>query len=509
MPTLLILIAALIPYAPTLLNGFAGDDEYIVATNPVVTEGNPGRALTTPYWPEAYTAGTLYRPLTVATFVAEWQIWNGNPLGFHLTNLALHAGVSLLILSLLLTMGASLGAATAGALIFAVHPVHVEAVAQVVGRSELLAAAAYLAACLIYLRGRALWAVPLLFLMGLASKEIAVTLPAALVLLEAVGRRDQDTSGTAATLIERLRARVGMFVGMVVAFAAYMAVRFRVTDGFVGETPAAEFFGLGTLQRVMTALSAWLDYVRLLVYPLDLSSDYSPAVRFPALSLDRPGMLGGLILVALLASTVVLWKRSRIAAAGLVWFAIVILPVSNLLIATGTMLAERTLYLPSVGLALLIGGVVGRPMREHPRTMLALGSLLLIALSVRTVVRTQDWKDSTTMMAALERDHPESVLVVRARAREAMSQGRWDDAAKRFELAVHLSPHDYTGLTEAALFYEVAGRPERAKALLRHAIEVLPDTPHAHRILARVNEAPPRPSRLSPTQLSPTRPGQQ
>ena len=499
MPTLLILIAALIPYAPTLLNGFAGDDEYIVATNPVVTEGDLAGAVTSPYWPAAYTAGTLYRPLTIVSFAVEWRIWGGSPLGFHLTNLGLHAVVSLLILTLLLALSTPLAAATLAAMIFAVHPVHVEAVAQVVGRSELLAGAFYLTACLVYLRDRALWTVPLLFFLGLASKEIAVTLPLALVLLEAArGCGESSSEGSLPSLIERLRKKTALFIGLAVAFAAYMAARFRITGGLVGETPAAEFFGMSGLQRVMTALSAWLDYVRLLFYPADLSSDYSPAVRFPALGLDRPGMVGGLIFIAVLASMVVLWKRGRLASVGLAWFGLVILPVSNLLIPTGTILAERTLYLPSVGLALLIAAAAVRPLREHPRTAIAIGSLLLVALSARTVVRTQDWKDSATMMAALERDHPESVQVVRAHARDAMSQGRWDEAAKRFELALHLSPHHYTGLTEAALFYEVAGHPDRAKELLARAIEVSPDTPHAHRILARVNQAPPRPSRLSP-----------
>ncbi len=482
---LLVLAVSAICYAPTLANRYAGDDEFIVASNPTVTQGDVLGAITSPYWPETFSKGTLYRPLVSGSFAAEWPLWKGHPAGFHAVNLVLHALVAVVLLLLAWELGLPAAGALAAALVFAVHPVHVEAVAPVVGRSELLAALFVLLGCLAFLklRGPRAWmaapAVAVCYGLGLGAKEIAVTLPILLVLVAAAAARSNGRSVP-------LKQAWPVGLGMALVLIGYLAVRVRVTGGILGETVAPELWALTPFQRLMTALSLWIDYARLMVFPLDLSTDYAPAVRFPALGLDRPGLFGGLVLVLTLAGSVALWRRSALAALGVLWFVVAVLPVSNLPFPTGVLLAERTLYLPSVGFALAVG--IGAAAWLSGRTRkVALPAVVGVCLLLagRSAVRTLDWRDSETVMAALERDHPESVQVVRKRARDAMAAGRWDQAARGFELALHLSPHHYTALTEAALFFGVVGRHDRAQALLERAIEVVPDSPHAYRILAR------------------------
>src|SRR5678816_4352308 len=107
---LLILFLAVTAYANSLGNGFAYDDVTIVAQNPTVTAGDWRAALHRPWWPQSTPNGGLYRPLTSASFAAEWRLFRGSPLGFHAVNVLVHAVDSLLVFALLLELGAPTGA---------------------------------------------------------------------------------------------------------------------------------------------------------------------------------------------------------------------------------------------------------------------------------------------------------------------------------------------------------------------------------------------------------------
>ena len=152
-PALVALTAALV-YLNALGNGFALDDVNIVRDNPHIRSvaGLPG-LFARPYWPDAEgVASGLYRPITLATFALDRAVWGGGAAGFHAVNVALHALVSALAWFVGRRVGIHYGTALLAALLFAVHPIHVEAVANIVGRSELLAAAGVLAAWLSHRR---------------------------------------------------------------------------------------------------------------------------------------------------------------------------------------------------------------------------------------------------------------------------------------------------------------------------------------------------------------------
>ncbi|MFN8642223.1 MAG: hypothetical protein U0802_11400, partial [Candidatus Binatia bacterium] len=175
---LVVAALAVAPYLNSLSNGFAFDDPDVVRDNPMVTLDPPAALFTTVYHP-----GALYRPLTMLTYVANHRLGHG-AMGFHAANVALHALVALAVFRLVhLLLGSLLAATVAGAL-FAVHPVHTEAVSNVVGRAELLAALLVLATLLatrraLASRGGAAWAWRILawlaFAAGLLAKESAFT----------------------------------------------------------------------------------------------------------------------------------------------------------------------------------------------------------------------------------------------------------------------------------------------------------------------------------------------
>ena len=133
----LVAFAASAAFANTLGNGFAFDDQGVIVGSTIVTAGDPLEALTAPWWPADQDAGRLWRPLTLSSFAAEWWLGNGEPLLLHAVNVSLHAGITLLVV-LLVWGSAGSWSVLAGGLLFAVHPVHVEAVANAVGRAELL-----------------------------------------------------------------------------------------------------------------------------------------------------------------------------------------------------------------------------------------------------------------------------------------------------------------------------------------------------------------------------------
>ena len=487
-----VLFVAVAAYVNSVANGFAYDDNSVVTHNPVVTDARWGEALLGPYWADAQEGGKLWRPVTITSFTAEWRLWGGDPLGYHAVNVLLHALVSALVLALLARFMA-VPAALVGAVFFAIHPVHVEAVANVVGRSELYAAAAVLGACLVYLdrggggpwrRGLRLGAVSFLYLVGLGAKEIAVTLPGVLLLLE-VCRQD------ARTLRERLRRDVPVFVSLAAVLVAYLVLRASVLETFTGEVPAAALRGLGTGERILTALTVWPQYLRLMVFPRTLSADYAPGVMMVAHSVTPGVILGGLVILVWVGSAVAAFRSAPAVSAGLGWFVVATLPVSNLLFPVGILLAERTLYLPSVGAALVVGWAVEAVRRTASvpalRAAAVAAGVGAVALFLRTVDRNPTWMSTYVVLNTLAAEHPESFLALRSRASGLVRVGEVEQASRYFDLAVRLAPYHYGLLAEVADFYARQRGDGRAEELVRQAIAVSPENPAAYRTLASMH----------------------
>ena len=195
---LLVTLVATAVFANSLLNQFAYDDYHIVEQNTAIQslETLPG-AVVSPYWPNAYGRELgLWRPVTTAALGLQWIVAGGSPVLFHTVNVLAHVAASALVLVLLMHL-MSLPAALAAALVFAVHPVHVEAVANVVGFSEVFSTFALIAACVVHVRGpdRTSWGGALLlgalYALGFGAKESAVTLPALVFLLDAARPTDR------------------------------------------------------------------------------------------------------------------------------------------------------------------------------------------------------------------------------------------------------------------------------------------------------------------------------
>jgi len=387
---------AVVVYLGALWNGFAVDDVPIILHNPLVASPSGiWRAFAAPYWlPDL--GGHMYRPLVIAGFALDWLL--GSTAWFHTVNLAWHAAASVAVAALARRWTDSTGALVAG-LLFAVHPLHVEAVANVVGRAELMAALfTLLAVYAALVHERVAWSAAALAL-GLLSKENAAVAPALIVWGWLLG------------LARPERRRVAWFVASwVIVGGAYAAVRAVVRHPFTEyQSIAPMFVGESGLTVRLTAVSAFTDVLRLLVLPLTLRVDYSPDERTAVTTpLDWRFAAGLVCALAWVGTLIVAWKRGRkLEAFGLGWTGIALLPVANLLYPAGFYLAERTLYLPSAGLVLAAAAWLGRLPRERLRPLTA--ALVLLG-GVRSALRVPVWRDDAHVTRSILRDSPQSYV---------------------------------------------------------------------------------------------------
>lgn len=446
---------AVIVHLGSLWNGFAMDDLYIIVWNPLVhsLEG-AWRAFVTPYWPPDL-GGKLYRPLTVATYVIDGRIDDAP--WFHAVNLLWHAGATLVVTALALRWS-GFAAALAAGMIFAVHPVHVEAIANVIGRAELMAAIGVcLAVYAAVVRGNVWWSAAAL-LGGLLSKENAAVAPGLIVWAWVLG------------MGRPARNRALMFVASwALVLAGYLVLRAAVLQPYARlHDLAPVFVGEGAIPIRLTALAALADVVRLLVFPLTLRVDYSPAERAIVRSILDGRLWLGIASLAIWAGLLVLaWRRGRrIEAFGLGWIAIAFLPVANLLFPIGVLLAERTLYLPSVGLATAAGAALARLSPERFRIVLA---LLVIAGGVRSALRVPVWRDDRAATLSILEDSPNSYRGPARMAALYQSRREPERALAALRVAIGTFNRDPTLYIAAADAAFTTGRPGLADSLLTSA----------------------------------------
>ena len=420
---ILVAAAALVAYHNALTAGFVLDDyHYILEHRELGLAAIPRL-----FW-RAYASGgaEFYRPLTTATFALDRSLFALWAPAYHAHNLAWHVAASLLV-GHLFSRVLDGRAATMAALVFALHPLHTEAVTGIVGRSELMATTFVLAGCALQRDGRRSSAA-LAYFAALMSKESGVMLPLLAVLVDAQTRP-----------WPRAAQRAWNFLPPLVVYGLLRA------HALAGATlpPPAEYFHVATAGTAFwTAVDVLGRDARLLVWPHPLAADYS----YPALPLSPGGAsartlctIAGILVVAALA--IARGRRPPRLGLGLAWTAIAILPVSNLIVHIGVLMAERLLYLPSVGVC-LVAGEAWRWLGTRVRPPLATGAAVaaLVSLTSLTLVRNVDWQTPLALWRDSVAKQPRSAL---AHGNLALSCLVVDDrACARAELqtAVALDP---------------------------------------------------------------------
>jgi len=453
----MLLAVSMLVYGNALLDGFTFDDSGYIFVRPVTDFSLKGLL-------EPHKASNVFRPITFASFALNWAIGGARPWGYHLFNILVHAAVTLLLYLLLRRLLESLPNGTqiawAAAALFAVHPIHTEAVASIVGRSELLGAGFLLAAWLLHLDDRQVPALGCLVL-ALMSKESAVVfLPLALAGDHVRGK------------LKPLRC-YGWIAGVTVL---YLGLFWKIKGGRFGQiavsyidNPLASFpAGL----RILNALRVAWKYLGLHIFPATLSCDYSynTILLYANWRHLAPAAAGTLLVLALWVWSL-LARRNEWFLGGAIYlcgFA----ATANLFVPTGTIMGERLAYLPSAGICLLAALIwVRLGGRRRIIAWMVLG-IVVVSLAARTVVRNRDWRDNFTLFSTDLRAVPRSAKLHANLAGEYMRRGQLDAAEAEYQVALRIFPDFPTAVEDYGLVEARMGHDQEARRLLQSAVSI-------------------------------------
>lgn len=469
------------------------DDPQYVSENPWVRGGLDWRGFR---W--AFTVGEagLWIPLTWLSFMLDIQLFGQGAGGHHLTNVLLHVANSLLLFALLQRMTGGLWKSAFVAALFAVHPLHVESVAWVTERKDVLSTffgLLSLWAWIAYVRrpraSAYVWAVAF-FGLGLMAKPMLVTLPLLLLLLDywPLGRASTGTPSPGPETPVGVRARAAVAARLLrekipfLAIALASSVVTIFAQRHAGAVSGLEALSLGS--RIANALVSYVAYIFQMLWPVRLAALY-PYHEVPA-----AWVLGSAALLLGVSAWAILRARaSPYLPVGWFWFLGSLLPVIGLVQVGTQARADRFTYVPLIGLFIIaawgIPDLLGRWRHRKPAMFVA--SVLVIAACI-WIARAQvgTWKDSLTFW-----QHTVAVTSENARARGNLGSvlaglGRDEEAITQYEEALRISP----GLADVQNNYANSlvgqGRSEEAIAHYTEALRLDPDYVTAYNGLGSV-----------------------
>ncbi|HRZ42111.1 MAG TPA: hypothetical protein P5228_05345 [Bacteroidales bacterium] len=412
--SLIIVVFALALYANTLGHKYALDDTMMITSNAYTKEGF--RGMGNILMNDAFTGfhgedknllpGGRYRPLSQLMFAAEYGIFGEKPLAGHLFNILLYALACLVLYKALLLLLNSERFNLAGfsfafvvALLFTVHPLHTEAVANIKGRDEiltLLGFATTLWLSLAYLqwhkRSYLFLLIPVYFL-SLLSKEHAITFLAAIPLLLLF--REQRFS--------RNNTKVLLYLGF--GLLAYLALRFAAIGIPKGSVVNQEllndpFVQASFSERLATILYTWIRYIGLVLFPHPLTHDYYPW-HITYKTFANPAVLLSVLFFA--GGAIYALKKIRkpdLPATGFLLFAILFSSQSNLLVNIGTFMNERFVFIALLGILLVLAWLLQQWIRRtsgKPTLQMVVVLIVVLGFSIKTISRNTAWKDDFTL----------------------------------------------------------------------------------------------------------------
>jgi tetratricopeptide (TPR) repeat protein len=408
-------LVTLLAYSNSFQSGFVVDNNSLILNDPRIRDAsaeNVGKIFEHSYfWPTSEVG--LYRPVTTLSYLFNYDVLgNGEtPAGYHWINYILHSFNVLLLYALALRLLRKFWPAVFIAALWAVHPVLTESVTNIIGRSDLLAGIAVLGGLLLYLKSAEaagwrvyawLCALVAVTTVGVFSKESAVAILGVIVLYEIA-----FWSGR-----ERLR---GLYLGCA-AVAIPIVVMLIQRARVLAASPPAQFSfvdnplqGASFFKARMTALAVGAKYLWLLLWPAKLSADYSYS-QIPIASGTFHDWIAWLAVAVVFVAAAMQFRANRLYFFFGMFAFLTFAPVANILFFTGTIMAERFLYLPTVGFA-ACGVMVLYSISERTKVRLvapiALG-VIVVALGIRTWERNIDWKDDVTLASASVGTSPNS-----------------------------------------------------------------------------------------------------
>ena len=458
-------------YANSLNNEFVFDDESVIVGYTPLQELSS--------IPKFFTAeegfhkviGMYYRPIVSTTYALDYAIWGLKPSGFHLTNVIIHTIASLILFLILMKLFGDYEygqiSSFLGTLIFAVHPIHTEAVSWVSGRTDSLATLFIFLSFLFYIKYRdgennkylliSLFA----YLLALLSKEMAVTLPVIIILFDFIYRKKD---------FKWIKKNILSYVYFAVLTILFILARFYVLRDVVDRTNYFYFHGKDSMTVFYSMIQTIPVYFRLLFVPINLLYHYNGVIPDSSSFTDMRALFSLIFLVILIFVAVITYKKQNVISFSISFFLISLFPVMNI-VPTMNFMAERFLYITSFLVSLLIAYYFSVYLNNKNKNIIISISVIVILLfGYLTFQRNFDWKTNETLYSTAE-GIDGNVLLVNAGNIFANKQN-YAEAEKRYKRAIEIRDNSVLAHHNLGLIYLIRGSLDSAEIQIKKGLAI-------------------------------------
>jgi len=433
--------------------------------------------------------GQTYQPVRMLSYAIDYRFWKLNPIGYRITNILFYILTCMMVFLTLRLLSADLREGKQpdshlrvglfGALLFAAHPVHVEAVTWLAARKEVLQGFFFFVAFYLYLRGKEkegrkrailFFLVLLSILLATLSKPSAIVFPAVLLVYEIALRRSRWT--------DFVKKRwVFFFLSAALSFIfAFILIRVMLQAGGIKASHGGTFFN-----NLVVSFFLFIHNIKLTLFTLNYSAAYT--IEVPSSLLDLQVLFVVVSVFLLFGLSVWSLKKTKVIFFSVFFFFVTLLPYLNI-IPISTLLADRYVFIASFSSCFLLGLGFDRLYSiSHPRfsggffklVSLTVFLFLLMGYSFTTIQQNRVWENSFTLWSDAVEKYPESNVANALMGVVYMDLGMDEEAAEYLEKAVQILPIDYESRNNLGIVYQKLNRPERAFQELMAALSLRPE----------------------------------
>lgn len=427
-----------------------------------------------------------YIPVTWLSYFADYQRAGLESGAYHATNLALHTATAVILFVTLSWLTRRTWPSALVAALFAIHPLHVESVAWVSERKDVLSGFFWvvtLAAYGWYARGPSIARYTLVgagLLLSLLSKPMAVTLPFVLLLFDFWPLQRAGLSRTDARMWGRLMVEKLPLFALAAVFSAIAVV----AQAGSGAVPGPAVLSIG--ERLSNAVVSYVRYLVLAVWPVNLIPFYPyPKGGFPG----GVVALAAVFLVAVTGAAWMLRRRFPPLLVGWLWYVGTLIPVIGLVQVGGQAMADRYTYMPLIGIFVIVAWGLTEITRDAPALRWPVSAVAVVAVGVLAVMghrQAAHWRDTGALFGYTLRVDTDNPVALAALGRMHLEEKQFADAAELLERAKGADPANLAVRRNLAVAYRKLGETSKAERVLRAALRLDPNDARAHTLLGLV-----------------------
>jgi tetratricopeptide (TPR) repeat protein len=455
------------------------DDDVYVTENLHVKKGLTAEGV---IWAFMTMYASNWHPLTWLSHMLDYSLYGMNPGGHHLTNLIFHIGNTLLLFLVLSQMTGAVWRSSFVAALFALHPLHVESVAWVAERKDVLSTFFWMLTMWAYFRYTArpkpgrYFSVLFIFALGLLSKPMLVTLPVVLLLLDywPLGRfkNPMNPNGQSAFCFHLILEKVPFFI--LSAVSSLMTLLAAQEGGTVG---SLGIYPLGN--RIANGLVSYVNYIGKMIWPSPLAVFYPYPASLPSWQVVGAGLLLMMGSVLIIRGA----KKSPYLLVGWFWYLGILVPVIGLVQAGMQAMADRYMYVPLIGLFIMITWGLSDVFEKwrSRKILFAIfaGALLFVYMNLSRI-QVSFWRNSITLFEHTLRVTSNNSLIHNNMGVSLVQQGRVQEAILHYNEALRIDPHFAKASYNLGIALGHLGRTQEAIAAYQEALRINPNYPEAY-----------------------------